>query len=97
MGIYGKGVKVALIDSGVDCSHPALGKGFGPGFKIAFGKNYAEADDDDDESEESDAAGHSFEPHGLAPRAMHLAARKNKQEKKKKKKNDSPCTQCTVS
>ncbi|KAA1075177.1 hypothetical protein PGT21_030570 [Puccinia graminis f. sp. tritici] len=95
MGIYGKGVKVALIDSGVDCSHPALGKGFGPGFKIAFGKNYAETDDDDDESGESDATNHSVEPHGLGPRAMHLAARKNKQEKKKKKKNDSPCTQCT--
>lgn len=36
-GIYGQGVKIALIDSGVDCSHPALGGGFGKGYKIQFG------------------------------------------------------------
>jgi subtilisin family serine protease len=31
MGVSGNGVKVALIGTGVDCSHPALGMGFGPG------------------------------------------------------------------
>ncbi|KAI9610108.1 hypothetical protein H4Q26_007106 [Puccinia striiformis f. sp. tritici PST-130] len=36
-GIYGSGVKVAFLDSGIDCGHPALGGGFGPGHKIAFG------------------------------------------------------------
>lgn len=36
-GIFGAGVKVAIIDSGVDCTHPALGGGFGPGKKIGFG------------------------------------------------------------
>ncbi len=35
--LYGKGVKVALIDTGVYYLHPALGGGFGPGYKIAFG------------------------------------------------------------
>jgi subtilisin family serine protease len=35
--VFGEGVKVAFIDSGVDCEHPALGKGFGPGYKIGFG------------------------------------------------------------
>lgn len=37
LGHYGKGMKVAILDSDVDCSHPALGGGFGPGFKIAGG------------------------------------------------------------
>ncbi|KAI9602518.1 hypothetical protein H4Q26_001808 [Puccinia striiformis f. sp. tritici PST-130] len=36
-GIYGSGVKVAFLDSGIDCGHPALGGGFGPGYKIGFG------------------------------------------------------------
>lgn len=39
-GFRGKGVKVAIIDTGVDYRHPALGGGFGPGKKIAFGRNY---------------------------------------------------------
>ncbi|KAI9147171.1 kilbournase [Paramyrothecium foliicola] len=39
-GVKGKGVKIAIIDSGVDYNHPALGGGFGPGKKIAFGRNY---------------------------------------------------------
>jgi subtilisin family serine protease len=37
IGIKGQGVKVAVIDSGVDYLHPSLGGGFGPGYKIAFG------------------------------------------------------------
>ncbi|KAL8383440.1 hypothetical protein RB595_010573 [Gaeumannomyces hyphopodioides] len=36
-GVLGKGVKVAVIDSGVDYRHPALGGGFGPGFKVSGG------------------------------------------------------------
>ncbi|KAK1997650.1 hypothetical protein LX36DRAFT_577966, partial [Colletotrichum falcatum] len=36
-GIFGKGVKVAVIDSGVDYLHPALGGGFGPGFTVSGG------------------------------------------------------------
>ncbi|EJD44569.1 subtilisin-like protein [Auricularia subglabra TFB-10046 SS5] len=36
-GIAGKGVKVAVVDSGVDYMHPSLGGGFGPGFKVAGG------------------------------------------------------------
>ncbi|EJD40096.1 subtilisin-like protein [Auricularia subglabra TFB-10046 SS5] len=36
-GLKGKGIQVAIIDSGVDYTHPALGGGFGPGFKIAGG------------------------------------------------------------
>lgn len=37
LGFTGKGIKVAVIDSGIDYRHPALGGGFGPGFKVAGG------------------------------------------------------------
>jgi subtilisin family serine protease len=36
-GLTGKGVRVAVIDSGVYYKHPALGGGFGPGFKVSYG------------------------------------------------------------
>lgn len=39
-GIKGKGIKVGIIDTGVDYRHPALGGGFGPGFKIAGGYSF---------------------------------------------------------
>ncbi|MBW0505692.1 hypothetical protein O181_045407 [Austropuccinia psidii MF-1] len=39
LGIFGEGIKVAIVDSGVDCAHPALGGGFGKGYKIEFGLN----------------------------------------------------------
>ncbi|KAI8832541.1 peptidase S8/S53 domain-containing protein [Chytridium lagenaria] len=35
--LSGKGIKVAIIDSGVFYSHPALGGGFGSGFKVGYG------------------------------------------------------------
>ena len=40
IGVKGKGVKIAIIDSGVDYTHPSLGGGFGPGHKIAFGYDF---------------------------------------------------------
>lgn len=36
-GILGQGVKVAAVDTGIWYKHPALGGGFGPGFKVAGG------------------------------------------------------------
>ncbi|KAL0942868.1 serine endopeptidase [Colletotrichum truncatum] len=36
-GILGKGVKVAVVDAGVDYTHPALGGGLGPDFKVIGG------------------------------------------------------------
>ncbi|UKZ52749.1 hypothetical protein TrVGV298_006536 [Trichoderma virens] len=39
-GIKGRGVQVAIIDSGVDYRHPALGGGFGRGHKIALGYDF---------------------------------------------------------
>ncbi|POV99286.1 hypothetical protein PSHT_13599 [Puccinia striiformis] len=35
-----KGIKIAVIDTGCDCEHPALGKGFGKGFKIEKGYDF---------------------------------------------------------
>ncbi|KAH8890656.1 subtilisin-like protein, partial [Thozetella sp. PMI_491] len=43
MGIKGKGIKVGVVDTGIDYRHPSLGGGFGPGFKVAGG--YAFVDD----------------------------------------------------
>lgn len=48
-GIKGKGIKIAIIDTGVDYMHPSLGGGFGPGFKIAFGYDFV-GDDYDPEN-----------------------------------------------
>ncbi|KAB8291780.1 hypothetical protein EYC80_006575 [Monilinia laxa] len=39
-GIKGKGIKIGIIDTGVDYRHLALGGGFGPGFKIAGGYSF---------------------------------------------------------
>ncbi|KAG8953405.1 hypothetical protein FRC04_002247 [Tulasnella sp. 424] len=39
-GVYGKGIKVAVIDTGIDYLHPALGGGFGKGFKVSFGTDF---------------------------------------------------------
>ncbi|KAI8645163.1 peptidase S8/S53 domain-containing protein [Parasitella parasitica] len=36
-GWFGKGVRICVLDTGIDYMHPALGGGFGPGYKISFG------------------------------------------------------------
>ncbi|KAF5026410.1 hypothetical protein F66182_1538 [Fusarium sp. NRRL 66182] len=56
MSLSGKGVRVAIIDGGVDYLHPALGAGYGKGFQIQHGYDFVgdnvkppnrEAPDDD--------------------------------------------------
>ena len=37
LGLTGRGVRVAIIDTGVDHDHPDLGGCFGPGCRVAFG------------------------------------------------------------
>lgn len=41
-GIKGKGMKLAFIDTGVDYTHPSLGRGFGPGNKVSGGYAFVE-------------------------------------------------------
>jgi subtilisin family serine protease len=46
LGSRGAGVTVAIIDTGVDYTHPALGGGFGPGFKVKGGWDFVNNDAD---------------------------------------------------
>ncbi|TIC92330.1 PI-type proteinase [Colletotrichum higginsianum] len=46
-GILGKGVRVAVVDSGVDYDHPALGGGFGEGFKVVGGYDLSGGTDEE--------------------------------------------------
>lgn len=39
-GYFGEGVVVAIVDSGIDYNHPALGGGFGAGFKVEAGYDF---------------------------------------------------------
>ncbi|KAI6428914.1 hypothetical protein MCOR21_005284 [Pyricularia oryzae] len=39
-GLFGKGVKVGVVDTGIWYDHPALGGGFGAGFKVAGGWDF---------------------------------------------------------
>ncbi|KAL0933503.1 peptidase [Colletotrichum truncatum] len=38
--LTGKGVRVAIIDGGVDYLHPALGQGFGDGHQVQYGWDF---------------------------------------------------------
>ncbi len=40
LGYTGKGIRVAVMDTGIDYHHPDLGGGFGPGYKVAFGYDF---------------------------------------------------------
>lgn len=39
-GVTGRGIRIAIIDSGIDPSHPILGGGYGPGFKVEGGYDF---------------------------------------------------------
>ena len=40
LGLTGAGVKVAVMDTGIDYDHPDLGGGFGPGFRVVTGHDF---------------------------------------------------------
>ena len=46
LGSRGSGVTVAIIDTGINYMHDALGKGFGPGFKVKGGWDFVNNDAD---------------------------------------------------
>jgi hypothetical protein len=45
-GTRGEGIRVGVIDTGIDYLHPALGAGFGVGFKVAGGYDVVNNDGD---------------------------------------------------
>jgi subtilisin family serine protease len=45
-GARGKGMIIAVIDTGIDYTHPALGGGLGPGFKVIGGWDFVNRDAD---------------------------------------------------
>jgi subtilisin family serine protease len=75
----GKGVVVAIIDTGVDYTHDALGNGFGPGHKVAGGYDFVNDDNDpfDDNGHGTHVAGiiagDSTVITGIAPDATLMA------------------------
>lgn len=78
-GTRGKGIVVAVIDTGVDYNHEALGRGFGPGFKVIGGYDFANHDADpmDDNGHGTHVAGivagDSLAITGVAPQASLMA------------------------
>ncbi len=46
LGLTGAGVVLAVIDSGIDYTHPDLGGGFGPGFRVVGGYDFVHDDPD---------------------------------------------------
>lgn len=37
LGLTGEGIRVAIMDTGIDYNHPDLGAGFGPDYRVAYG------------------------------------------------------------
>ncbi|MDR3609211.1 MAG: S8 family serine peptidase [Ignavibacteriaceae bacterium] len=78
-GNTGDSIKVAILDSGIDYMHPALGKGYGPGFKVIGGYDFVNNDNDpmDDNGHGTHVAGiiaaNTDSIKGVAPNALLLA------------------------
>lgn len=81
LGFTGKGILVGVIDTGIDYMHPALGGGFGPGFRIVGGYDFYNNDDDpiDDHSHGTHVAGiigaNSDSLQGVAPDVSFIAVK----------------------
>ncbi|KAH7310733.1 subtilase [Stachybotrys elegans] len=70
-GIFGKGVKIGVVDTGIDYTHPALGGGFGEGFKVAGGYdfvgdgNWPDSGDKEPDEDPRDGASHGTHVAGI--------------------------------
>ncbi|HEX6095581.1 MAG TPA: S8 family serine peptidase [Thermoanaerobaculia bacterium] len=79
LGSRGAGITVAILDTGVDYRHPALGEGFGPGFKVKAGYDFVNKDADpmDDSGHGTHVAGivaaNAPDLSGVAPDASLVA------------------------
>ncbi|PRY60626.1 S8 family serine peptidase [Glycomyces artemisiae] len=71
-GITGEGVKVGVIDTGIDYTHPDLGGCFGDGCRVAFGTDFVGDDFDSDDPERSDPAPDD-DPADCAGHGTHVA------------------------
>jgi subtilisin family serine protease len=73
LGLTGAGVKVAVMDTGIDYNHPDLGGCFGPGCRVATGWDFVgdayNANDDDPvinpDANPDDCAGHGTHVAGI--------------------------------
>ncbi|KAG0026053.1 hypothetical protein BGZ81_006656 [Podila clonocystis] len=66
MKLFGKGIKIGIIDSGVDYTHPSLGGCFGPGCKVAYGTDLVGDDGrSPDNDPKSDCDGHGTHVAGI--------------------------------
>lgn len=52
LGLTGQGIRVGIIDSGIDYTHPDLGGCFGPGCRVEFGFDFVGDDFDFDQVEQ---------------------------------------------
>ncbi len=79
--VTGKGVRVGVIDTGMDYNNPALGGGFGPGYRVICGYDFSAQDPDpmDENGHGTFVAGiigaNSAEISGIAPEVQFIAAR----------------------
>ena len=78
VSVRGSGIVVAVIDTGVDYTHPDLGGGFGPAYKVIGGYDFSnnDADPRDDHGHGTHVAGiiaASGGSSGVAPEAKILA------------------------
>lgn len=79
-GITGAGIRIAIIDTGIDYLHPDLGGGFGPGHKVVGGYDFVNSDQDpiDDNGHGTHVAGIAAANgviKGVAPDANLLAVK----------------------
>ncbi|KAF8988842.1 hypothetical protein BGZ52_010819 [Haplosporangium bisporale] len=72
LGLTGKGIKVGIIDTGIDYKHPALGGCFGHGCKVAFGYDFV-GDDYDNGDTDKDTPKPDRDPMDCAGHGTHVA------------------------